>query len=328
MTTDMVLGWLCLVGGCALSAALTSALLPNLRRANIRQHVREDGPETHLSKAGTPSMGGLAIHAAFLLIVALIAVVRGGLDGRALAVVIFTIAMALIGLLDDYQKLRRQGAYGFGARIRLLFEFAFAGLLVWYLSGAQPERLVSGLTFASLTADGWAWRIFAAIVLVGSANAVNLSDGLDGLAGGLSTCAGIGLAGACWLLGEHDLALVALAMAGVSAGFLWLNAAPAKVFMGDVGSIGIGALLGGVAVAARIEIVLGLVGLVFVAETVSVIAQVVSFRLFGRRVLRMAPLHHHLELSGWEETAIVVRLWVIGLCVAATGMMFVVGLVR
>jgi len=325
MTGDLLLAWLCLVGGCALSAVLTSALLPNLGRANIRQHVREDGPESHLAKAGTPSMGGLAILAAFLLIVGIVAVARGGLDGRAAAVVVFTVGMALVGLTDDYQKLRRRGAYGFGARSRLLLEFAFAALFIWYLVGRPHDALVSGLTFASLTEDGWLWRIFAAIVLVGSANAVNLTDGLDGLAGGLSALCGLGMAGACWMLGEIDLALLSLAMAGAAAGFLWLNAAPARVFMGDVGSIGLGALLGGVAIAARIEVVLGLMGLVFVVETLSVIAQVVSFRTTGRRVLRMAPLHHHLELSGWEETTIVIRFWVIGACLAATGLFLVAG---
>ncbi|MEA3402569.1 MAG: phospho-N-acetylmuramoyl-pentapeptide-transferase [Armatimonadota bacterium] len=328
MTSDLALAWVCVVGGCALSAAFTAVLLPHLRRANIRQHVREDGPESHLRKAGTPSMGGLAIYAAFLLVVALISVMRGGLDGRACAVVLFIIGMAVVGLLDDYQKLRRREAYGFGAGVRLLFEFILAGLLILYLTRYPPEPVVSGLTIASLDAASWAWRIFAALVLVGSANAVNLTDGLDGLAGGLTSLCGIGLAGACWMLGHPDLALLSLAVSGAAAGFLWFNAAPAKVFMGDVGSTGLGAALGGIAVAARIEVLLALVGLVFVAEALSVIAQVVSFRLTGRRVLRMAPLHHHLELSGWEETTIVLRLWIIGAGVTATGLLLAGALVR
>ncbi|MGC9319810.1 MAG: phospho-N-acetylmuramoyl-pentapeptide-transferase, partial [Armatimonadota bacterium] len=179
----------------------------------------------------------------------------------------------------------------------------------------------------SLQATTWGWWVFAAIVLLGSANAVNLTDGLDGLAGGLTALCGIGLAGGCWMLGHIDLALMALAVSGAAAGFLWLNAAPAKVFMGDVGSTGLGAALGGIAVAARVELLLALVGLVFVIETLSVIAQVVSFRLTGRRVLRMAPLHHHLELSGWEETTIVVRLWIIGTGLTATGLLLASALV-
>ncbi|MGC9318585.1 MAG: phospho-N-acetylmuramoyl-pentapeptide-transferase, partial [Armatimonadota bacterium] len=138
MSSELLLAWLCVVGGCALSAALTAWLLPHLRRANIRQHVREDGPKSHLRKAGTPSMGGLAIHAAILLVVALIAVVRGGLDGRACAVLLFIFGMAVVGLLDDYQKLRRREAYGFGAGARLLFELILAGLLIVYLTRYPP----------------------------------------------------------------------------------------------------------------------------------------------------------------------------------------------
>lgn len=327
MTIEMVLGWLCLVAGCALSAALTGALLPRLRRANVRQHVRDDGPESHLAKAGTPSMGGLAIHAAIIVLVGLIAVGLGGLSGTAIAVMLFILGMALVGLIDDYQKLRRRGAYGFGARIRLVFEFALAGLLIWYLSGHQPDRLIFGLTFTSLEGTAWAWKIFAAIVLVGSANAVNLTDGLDGLAAGLTSMCGIALAAGCWLLGEIELALMALAVAGASAGFLWHNAAPARVFMGDVGSIGLGAALAAIAVAARVELLLLLAGMVFVIETISVIAQVVSYQTTGRRVLRMAPLHHHYELCGWKETTIVTRFWVVGACVAATAIVYAVMLV-
>ena len=321
MTIEMVLAWLCLVGGCALSAGLTGALLPALKRANVRQHIRSDGPESHLAKAGTPSMGGLAIHASMLILVLVLAVGLGGLSGKTWAVIGFTVGMALVGLGDDYEKLRRNAAYGFGARFRLLMEFAFAGLLVWYLAGQEPERLASGLTLASVASSSWLWIIGAAVVAVGSANAVNLTDGLDGLAGGLTAFCAIGLAVGCWVVGEHELALLSLAVAGASAGFLWHNAAPAKVFMGDVGSIGLGAVLGAIAIAARVELLLALAGMVFVIETLSVIAQVVSYRTTGRRVLRMAPLHHHFELSGWEETAIVVRAWVVGACLAATAVL-------
>lgn len=326
MAADLLLIGLSLLGACLLSAVFTGALLPSLGRANIRQHVREDGPESHLAKAGTPSMGGLAIHAAFLVMVILLAIAVMGLDGRAVAVVLFTVAMAGVGFLDDFKKLRRRGAYGFGARLRLVFEFLFAALLLWYLEEQAPERVVAGLAFPGLAVGTWVFRIIAAIILVGAANAVNLTDGLDGLAGGLTALCAIGLAGGCWALGQSDLALVTLAMAGAAAGFLWFNAPPARVFMGDVGSIGMGALLGGVAIAARLEILLAVVGMIFLAETLSVMAQVISFRLTGRRVLRMAPLHHHFELSGWPETTIVVRAWVIGGALTVTGLLLVLGL--
>jgi phospho-N-acetylmuramoyl-pentapeptide-transferase len=327
MTIEIVLAWMCLVGGCALSAALTGALLPNLRRANVRQQVRDDGPQSHLAKAGTPSMGGLAMHASLLILVGIAAVGMGGLSGRAWAVLAFIVGMALVGFIDDYEKLRRKSHYGFGARIRLVLEFAFAGLLVWYLGAQQPEQLFSGLTVASLANAGWLWKVLAAVVVVGAANAVNLTDGLDGLASGLTTMCGIALAFGCWIIGEIELALMALAVAGVAAGFLWHNAPPATVFMGDVGSIGLGAALGAIAVAARVELLLALAGLVFVVETLSVIVQVVSYQTTGRRVLRMSPLHHHFELVGWEETVIVVRAWVIGACLAVTAIIYASALV-
>lgn len=327
MAVETVLAWMCLVGGAALSAALTGALLPRLRRANVRQHVRDDGPESHLAKAGTPSMGGLAIHASVLILAGIIAVGMGGLSGTTVAVLAFIVGMAFVGFIDDYEKLRRKTHYGFGARIRLVLEFGFAGLLVWYLGARQPEQMVSGLTVTSLASAGWLWKVLAAIVVVGAANAVNLTDGLDGLSGGLTALSGAGLAFGCWLIGEAELALLSLAVAGAAAGFLWHNAPPAKVFMGDVGSIGLGAALGAIAIAARVELLLALVGLVFVAETLSVIAQVVSYQTTGRRVLRMAPLHHHFELVGWEETAIVVRAWLIGACLAATGIVYAAALV-
>lgn len=321
MTSELVLGWLSLVVGAGMTALLTAALLPSLRRANIRQHVREDGPESHLEKAGTPSMGGLAIHGSFLIIAAIVSLFRLGLDGRAAAVILFLVGMAVVGLLDDYQKLRRRGAYGFGATVRLIFEFALAGLFVWYVGAHPAEPAIPGLALASLDPAGWWWRIIAAIVLVGSANSVNLTDGLDGLAAGLTALAGIALAGACLMLGHHDLALMALAIAGAAGGFLWFNAAPAKIFMGDVGSIGLGAGLGAIAIAARLEVLLVIVGFVFLVEMLSVVAQVVSFQLTGRRVLRMAPLHHHFELVGWAETTIVTRLWVVGGAFAATALL-------
>lgn len=327
MTIEIVLAWMCLVGGCVLSGALTGVLLPNLRRANVRQHVRDDGPESHLAKAGTPSMGGLAIHASLLMLTIIVAVGMGGLSGKTWAVLMFIAGMALVGFIDDYEKLRRRTHYGFGARIRLVIEFAFAGLLVWYLGAQEPGQLVSGLTIASWSWSTWLWRIAAAVVVVGAANAVNLTDGLDGLASGLTTMCGIALAFGCWIIGEVELALLALAVAGASAGFLWHNAPPAKVFMGDVGSVGLGAALGAIAIAARVELLLALAGLVLVVETLSVIVQVVSYQTTGRRVLRMSPLHHHFELVGWEETVIVVRAWIIGACLAVTAIIYATALV-
>ena len=227
------------------------------------------------------------------------------------------LVISLVGLWDDICDIH--------ALTKLAFQFLCGAIL--FAAGYRFEAVQNPLTGAVIqlgSLDFFLTLLAVAAII----NAINMLDGLDGLAAGCTFIM------AAFLLvnkaGQNDLyaAAICAAVMGITAAFLIFNFHPAKVFMGDVGSIGIGALLGGVAVAARIEIVLGLIGLVFVAETVSVIAQVVSFRLCGRRVLRMAPLHHHLELSGWEETAIVVRFWVIGLGLAATGLLLVVGLVR
>ena len=328
MTADMPAMVLALLGGCLLSAVFTGLLIEPLARLKIRQTVREDGPQSHLAKTGTPSMGGVAFLAALLGIMLAVAGFRGGLGGRALAVLAFTFAMALVGLADDYQKIRRGGAYGFGARLRIVVEVVLALLLGAVLSGAGEGRTVPGLALGFIPGAGPLWLLLAALVLVGASNAVNLTDGLDGLAAGLTALCAATLALGCWLVGQHDLALLALAVAGVSLGFLWFNANPARVFMGDVGSMGLGAALGGIALAARLEMLLVLVGLIFVAETLSVIGQVVSFKTTGRRIFRMAPLHHHFELGGWPEQTVVIRFWIIGACVALAGCLFAVYLAQ
>lgn len=314
------------LGACVLSAVLTGAILGPLKRANVRQTVREDGPESHLAKTGTPSMGGIAILTAIILVAVIVLLTLGEFNGRVAAILVFGAAMALVGFSDDYAKLVKRGPYGFKARYRIIVEVLLAVALVWYLSLQPAGRVVPGLTLAFPAAWAWAWALFGVFVLVGSANAVNLTDGLDGLAAGLVAICGSTLAVACHRVGEPQLALLAATVAGASAGFLWFNANPARIFMGDVGSMALGALLGGIAVAARLEIFLALVGLIFVVEVLSVIGQVVSFRATGQRILKMAPFHHHLELSGLAEQTIVVRFWVIGVCLACVGVLVLIAL--
>ncbi len=318
-----------LVIGGLLSAALTGLIINPLRALNIRQTVREDGPQTHLKKTGTPSMGGIAFLVALVVVFAPTAGIAGLSSSRAFYVVGFVLAMALVGFLDDYQKIRRGGAYGFGARVRIIVEIALAVGLAWLLTadGALPDEAPMGLSF--IPGVGWLWLTFAAFVLVGTANAVNLTDGLDGLAAGLTAVCAVALGVACMVTDQLDLALLSFAVAGVSLGFLWFNANPARIFMGDVGSLGLGAALGGIAIAARIEIVLLIAGFIFVAETLSVIGQVVSFKATGRRIFKMAPLHHHFELCGWSERTVVSRFWIVGACLAVLGVAFAVaGAVR
>lgn len=302
-----------LIYACVLSALLTGIIIEPLRRLRFRQTVREDGPESHLTKTGTPSMGGIAILGA-LVIVVLSAYPL--LSARAAYVLAFVLAMALLGFLDDYQKVRRGGAYGFGARVRIVVEIALALVLAWLLSAHPAGHDAVGLRLGFIPAAGALWLACAAFVLVGTANAVNLTDGLDGLAAGLVALCALALAVGCALTRQTDLAALSLALAGVSTGFLWFNAGPARVFMGDVGSLGLGAALAGIAMAARVELLLLVAGLIFVAETLSVIGQVTSFKTTGRRILKMAPLHHHFELCGWAEQTVVIRFWVIGACLA------------
>lgn len=318
-----------IVIGCLLSAALTGLIINPLRDLNIRQTVREDGPETHLKKTGTPSMGGIAILAALVIMFALTPDFAGVLSNRAFYILGFVLAMALVGFLDDYQKIRRGGAYGFGARLRIVVEIVLAFVLAWALSTDGVVPVEPGLGFSFIPAAGWLWLAFAAFVLVGTANAVNLTDGLDGLAAGLTSLCALALGIACIVTDQLDLALLAFAVAGVSLGFLWYNAHPARIFMGDVGSLGLGAALGGIAIAARIEVVLLIAGFIFVAETLSVIGQVISFKATGRRIFKMAPLHHHFELSGWTEQTVVSRFWIVGACLAVVGVLIAVaGAVR
>ncbi len=309
----------CLVGGCVMSALLTRAILPRLRRV-ARHRVREDGPESHLAKSGTPSMGGTAIMAAVVLVALICIALAREMTGRTVAVLLFAVAMAAVGFADDYAKLVKHSPYGFHARYRIAVEVLLAIGLVAYLAAHQPEQILSGLTIKFGPAWLRAWLLLAVLVLVGSANAVNLTDGLDGLAAGLVAICAVPLGLGCLAHLQFDLWLLSLATAGAAAGFLWYNAHPAKVFMGDVGSMGLGALLGAIAVAARVEMLFALIGLIFVVEVLSVIGQVISFRATGKRILRMAPVHHHLELSGWAEQTIVVRFWVIGGCLAMIGL--------
>jgi phospho-N-acetylmuramoyl-pentapeptide-transferase len=323
MGSDTVTAALCFLGGCVLSAVLTGALLPALRQAAVHQRVREDGPPTHLAKSGTPSMGGIAIVAAIVLAALVFLPAEGESNGQVAAILGFTVAMALVGFADDYAKLVKRGPYGFRARYRVVVEILLCVGLVWYLSLHSAHEVGQGMTPDLPPAWAWVWPVFAVFVLFGTANAVNLTDGLDGLAAGLVAICAAALALAGGLVHE-PVALLSLVVSGAAAGFLWFNAHPAKVFMGDVGSLGLGAALGAIAVAARIEFFLALVGFVFVVEALSVIGQVVSFRTTGKRILRMAPLHHHLELSGWPEQTIVVRFWVIGGCLAWIGLVVVV----
>ena len=323
-------------GGVALWIAVltTPVLIRWLIKNNIGQQIREDGPQVHIAKAGTPTMGGIGIVAAVAAGYLLAHVIPGVRFARSgLLVMLAILGAALIGLADDLIKVRHRRSLGlnkrakFGSQIAL--GLAFSLLAVYW---AHASTAVSFTRYNSLGLHlGTAlWVVWATVIIVAAANAVNLTDGLDGLAAGSSTfCfACLAIIGywqyrhfAIYHVGDAlDMALASVALAGACLGFLWWNAAPAKIFMGDTGSLSIGSGLAALCLLMNLDLLLPIIGGLFVIVTLSVVIQVVSFRLFHRRVFRMAPLHHHFELLGWPETTVIIRFWILAGLFAALGL--------
>lgn len=309
----------------------TPWLIERQRARGVGQQVREDGPSRHLVKAGTPTMGGIAIVVGTTLGWAVthahlgVQLSRGGI-----AVVGLTIASSMIGVVDDLLKVRNRRSLGLTKAGKFLLQvavaLAFAVVARWWV-GVPPVLAVVRVGGAQLALGSVGWIVLAVIVVVGSSNAVNLTDGLDGLAAGSGIFAFGALALMAYWMFRHvglyhvpdalDLAVFAMAVTGALAGFLWWNAPPARIFMGDVGSLGLGSALGGLALLLHIDLLLVLLGGLFVIETLSVVAQVFTFRVWHRRILRMSPIHHHFELLGWPETTVLIRFWIIaGVCTA------------
>jgi len=287
-----------------------------LQRRGIGQKIREYGPESHSSKQGTPTMGGLLILAAALIPY----FIFGSRDTPSLVVIVLTFGSGLIGFSDDFISQWRRRSLGLSARTKLLLQVPLVGFAV-YLGlryGGINTRLAVPFVRQGLEI-GWVYYPFAFLLIAGFSNAVNLTDGLDGLAAGTVAVAFFAYAGIAFLQGETDLAMLAACMTGASAGFLWYNTHPASVFMGDTGSLALGAGLAGMSLVTNMELLLLLIGGLFVIEALSVIIQVFSFRVFHRRVFLMAPIHHHFELKGWSETKIIVRFWIIGAILAGAG---------
>jgi len=314
------------------SFALGPRMIDWLRRLKVGQQVRDDGPRTHLNKQGTPTMGGLLIIAAITVSV----VLWSDLRNVYMWVVLFaTLAFGGIGFWDDYLKVVKRRSSGLRAYQKFGLQIAAAlliGLFLYYNPGDPNSTHLSVPFMKRLFIDlGWFYIPFAMVVIVGSSNAVNLTDGLDGLAIGL-----VGIASTAnavivylggnkiiadylkilYLPGSGELVIFCGAMLGASLGFLWYNAHPAEVFMGDVGSLSLGGALGTLAVVTKHELILVIVGGIFVAEAVSVMLQVASFKLTGKRVFKMAPIHHHFEQLGWPESKVIVRFWIIGIILA------------
>ena len=300
------------------------------------QPIRIDGPQSHLArKKGTPTMGGFLI----LLAATCSTLLWADLGNPYVWIVlIVTVGFGLIGFFDDYTKLTRNSHHGIPARLRLLIEFLLAGAACVVLAFVMRPPLANSLAlpfFNTLVPLGWFYIPFGMLVIAGASNAVNLTDGLDGLAivpsmiaagcfGLIAYLVGNAIYARYLLIahvpGTGELTVFCAALVGAGLGFLWFNAPPASVFMGDTGSLSIGAALGIISVVTKHEIVLAIIGGLFVLEAVSVIVQVASFKLTGRRVFRMAPLHHHFEQKGWEEPTIVIRFWIIASILAIAGL--------
>ena len=320
-----------------LAILFTPVLIRSLRRRNLGQQIHEDVPASHVVKAGTPTMGGVLIVLAMIF-----GYLIGHLGGyrtftrSGVLVIALVIACGLIGLADDLVGVRNARNLGLNKRTKFLAQvlvalgFAFAA---WKWAGASTT-----LSFTRYNLPGWhmapvVWVIFAAFIVVATSNAVNLTDGLDGLAAGSSTfCFSVLAVIGYWQFRHFptyrvggslptalDLALVAVSLVGGCLGFLWWNAAPAKIIMGDTGSLSIGAGIAGLCILMNLDLLLIVIGGLFVLETLSVIAQVISFRVFHRRVLRLAPLHHHFEMLGWPETTVLIRFWIVAGLFAALG---------
>ena len=312
-------------------------IIDHLRlRQGKGQPIRTDGPQSHLQKKGTPTMGGLMILSGLLVSTVLWA---NPLNPYVWIVLAVTLGFGFVGFYDDYLKVTKQTHSGFAGRIRLLIEAVIALAATYALVRLGRDPFSSALVipfFKDIVLNlGWFFVLFGAFIMVGAGNAVNLTDGLDGLAivPVMIAAASFGmiayLAGNAvfsdylqinYVAGTGELAVLCGAVLGAGLGFLWFNAPPASIFMGDTGSLALGGMLGSIAVAVKHEIVLAVIGGLFVLEAVSVIVQVASFKLTGKRVFRMAPLHHHFEQKGWTEPQIVIRFWIISVMLALAGL--------
>lgn len=307
-------------------------LIKRLRLFSVTQHIRDDGPKTHSVKAGTPTMGGVIIIASIIFTILL--------WGDLKNIYVWVMAVSLmgfgaVGFVDDYLKITRKNSKGLRACYKFGTQILIALIIgvFLYTNPKDPYNDVLSIPFFKkwLIDLGWFYIPFSIIVIVGSSNAVNLTDGIDGLAIGLVGIAVLangalvyisghkGLAQylhVLYLPGTGELTVFCGAMLGASLGFLWYNSYPAEIFMGDVGSLSLGGALGTLAVITKHEIVLAVVGGIFVMETLSVVLQVASFKLTGKRIFRMAPIHHHFELKGWPESKVIVRFWIMGIMLA------------
>src|SRR5579862_4545244 len=309
-----------LIGGTAallICIFLAPKFIEFVRRREFGQHVRDDGPQGHLAKAGTPTMGGIIV---MIAVVTPFAILSSWSDGRAIGVFGTMLACALIGFVDDYMKIVKRRSLGLRARTKLVL-LAVVSVGLWLvvkndtgLNGDLYLRFVDGHVDL-----GAAYPVLIYLVVAGTTSGVNLTDGLDGLAGGCTAIVVLAYIAITAVSGAHQLELLSACIVGAAIGFLWFNAFPATIFMGDTGSLGLGGAIAGLAVMTQTETLLILIGGIFVIEALSVLIQIISFQAFRKRVFLMAPLHHHFELKAWSETKVILRFWIIATVGAAIG---------
>jgi phospho-N-acetylmuramoyl-pentapeptide-transferase len=296
---------------------LSPKFIEFLREREFGQHIREDGPEGHHEKAGTPTMGGIIIFAAistpFLLL--------SDYDWRSLGIFTAAVACALLGFADDYTKIVKRRSLGLRARTKLIVTVLISLGLWWVASHEAHLSATLRLRVVDYQIDlGVFYPVLIYLVVAGTTSAVNLTDGLDGLAAGCAAIVLLAYIGITFITnGQRDLALLAGCLVGACVGFLWFNAFPATIFMGDTGSLGLGGAIAGLAIMTKTEILLILLAGIFVIEALSVIIQVFTFQTFRKRVFLMAPVHHTFELMGWSETKIILRFWIVAAICSAIG---------
>ena len=293
-------------------------LIPELHKLKFGQSIREEGPKSHQAKSGTPTMGGIMI----ILAIVIATVAAAPLTPAVLLALFITLGHFVLGFLDDYIKVVKKRNLGLKAKQKMLGQILIA--IVTMIVGTRVLGIDTPIwiPIAAINLDiGIGYYFLVLFVLVGTSNAVNLTDGLDGLASGTVAIASGAYALVCYMTGHFDLALFCVAMMMACLAFLRFNAHPAKVFMGDTGSLALGGAIAAVGILTHTEILLAVIGFVFVCEALSVIIQVISFKTTGKRVFRMSPIHHHFELGGWMETKVVFVFWMVGLVASVVGLL-------
>lgn len=305
--------------GFLITVILSPILIPFLKRLKFGQSIREEGPKSHQKKSGTPTMGGIAIILS-IVIATLVMIEKFAEPTVEIYLLLFvTIGFGLLGFLDDFIKVVKKRNLGLTSKQKLLGQIVIS-LIAFFILKHYDFSTSIEIPFTDVYFDlGWFYALFIIFWLVGFSNAVNLTDGLDGLVSGTAAIAFGAFAVLAWNQSQIDVAIFSVAVVGALLGFLVFNAHPAKVFMGDTGSLALGGAIGAISILTKLELLLVIIGGIFVIETLSVILQVISFKTTGKRIFRMSPLHHHFELSGWSEWRIVVTFWAVGLIFAAIG---------